>query len=113
MSLDQIPSWFMAFVTLAALLWAIVQFFTNRKDAHDERTQRLIEDIQKEIVAIQVEQGILREQIRNMPDQSALREAIQEMEERLEKRLDAAVKRFEDVLSSAAKFRCPHELGGA
>jgi hypothetical protein len=39
---------------------------------------------------------------------------MQDMEDRLEKRFDVAVKRFEQVLASGvAKFKCPHELGGA
>ena len=59
---------------------------------------------------MKVEQGVLRERVRSMPDHDALREKFREMEEQLDKKFDHLFKQFQEAFALATtKFRCPHD----
>ena len=71
---------------------------------------RRLDELRHEVVQIQVEQGVLRERVRSMPDHDTLHGKFEAMEEKLEKKLDSLVKQVQEAFTLAvAKFRCPYD----
>ena len=69
-----------------------------------------LDELRADMTEIQVEQGVLRERVRTMPDHDALHAKLEAIEERLERRLDNLVKQVQEAFQAAtAKFRCPYD----
>lgn len=80
----------------------------TNKESRDVIWKRL-DDLRADVISIQIEQGVLRERMRNVPDHDALHARLEAIEERLERKLDNLVKQVQETLSMAiSKFRCPY-----
>lgn len=77
---------------------------------------RRLDELRSEVNQVRIDQEVLKERIRSMPDHDALHAKLEAIEERLEKKLDVLVKQVQEAFAVAtARFKCPHdpERGGA
>ena len=106
-------------------VWGIIKtLLTRDRKAVDDRASetarqnkevqadiwKRLNELQADVTAVKIDQGVLKERIRSMPDHDALHTKLEAIEERLEKKLDTLVKQVQEAFTLAtAKFRCPHD----
>ena len=103
--LSQVPNWFLVLFAAFSFGLAIYTIRSQNRQAN----AAVLDSMRKDIAEIQREQTRIQEQIKNMPNQGELAKILRDMEERLEKRLEKTLARFEEV---ARHFHCPYDGAG-
>ncbi len=105
----------MAILVVGGGLWNIIRSLLARDrktvDKAEEAMWKRLDDLRKDLDQTKVDYGVLKEQVRHLPDREALHNRFQELQDRLDDRLSELSKQMREAFSLAAtKFRCPHSM---
>lgn len=94
-------------------VWGIIKtlLVRDRKGVDDQAKAiwKRLDELRADLVRTQIEAGVLKEQVRQLPDKDALHEKFEALQERLDQKLDTISKQVQEAFAVAAsKFHCPH-----
>lgn len=109
----EILSLLMVVLVVTGGIWGVIKglLLSDRKhvDEQAKAMWRRLDELRADLVRTQIEQGVIKEQVRQLPDKDALHAKFQELQEKLDQKLERISEQVQEVFSEAAsKFRCPH-----
>ena len=112
MSLSEVLSIITLVLVAVGGAWGIIRTLLIRDRNNVEKNEsalwKRVEAFRSELTALQVAQGVLKSRLEELPDHSDLHDRLQEMQDRMDKRLEKLTDEMRQIMSTAAsKFRCP------
>lgn len=100
-------------LVLGGGIWGIIRSLLardrNTVDKNEGALWKRLDELRSEQVKIKIEQGVLRERVRAMPDHDELHEKFEAMQEKLDKKLSLISQQVQEAFAAAAsRFKCPH-----
>jgi len=111
----EILSLAMVVLVVTGGIWGVIKglLARDRKSVDDQAKAmwKRLDELRAELVKTQIEQGVIKEQVRQLPDKDALHEKFQDLQEKLDQKLERISEQVQEAFSVAAsKFRCPHAV---